>query len=169
MGKIRIIYQQLLNLLGAAGGLIIAGIAVGVTLDVVLRNIGISSFSWIIETAEYGLYVSTFLAAPWVLSKSGHVQVDLVVNGVPRPIAFLLKVCADIVGFVICIVLFWAGFTVTLEAARIGSMIIKELVVVEWHLLIFIPFAFILMSIEFSRRIGRSLSGRDFLAIDDNS
>ena len=55
---------------------------------------------------------------------------------------------------------------ITIDAARIGSLIMKELVVVEWHLLVFIPISFIFMIIEFCRRIGLTLMGKDFMLLD---
>lgn len=152
-------YRKLLNICGAIGGLLIAGIAVGVTLDVLLRNFGVSSFSWVIEVAEYTLYASTFLAAPWVLNNAGHIKVDLLVNGVPRPVAKVLEIMAGLIGLAVCAVLFWSGYTVTTEAARLGSMITKELVVVEWYLLLFVPASFFLMAIEFYLRISRTVFG----------
>jgi len=143
----------LLNMFGAISGLLIAGIAVGVTLDVLLRNVGISCFSWVIEVAEYSLYIATFFAAPWVLRNSGHIKVDLLTNCLPQPFAKILDVVADLAGLVICAVLFWSGYTVTAEAAHVGSMIMKELVVVEWYLLLLVPVSFFLMAVEFYLRI----------------
>lgn len=161
------IYLKVLSICGLAGALLISGIAVGVTLDVVLRNFGVSWFSWIIEVAEYALYISTFLAAPWVLSQGGHIRVDLLVNGVPRQVEKGLDLLANLVGLSVCVVLFWSGWAVTAEAARLGSMIMKELVVVEWYLLWFVPASFFLMAIEFCRRISTTVS--DFKSIESRS
>ena len=157
MDLVKEMHCKLLNLLGAISGLLFAGIAVGVTLDVLLRNVGISSFSWVIEVAEYALYIATFFAAPWVLRNSGHIKVDLLTSSLPQPLANILDVVADLAGLVICTVLFWAGYTVTAEAAHLGSMIMKELVVVEWYLLLLIPVSFFLMAVEFCLRILRTV------------
>ena len=159
MDMLKQMYEKLLNLFGAISGLLFAGIAVGVTLDVLLRNVGISSLSWVIEVAEYTLYIATFFAAPWVLKNGGHINVDLLTNGLPRPIAKALEIMADVVGLAVCAVLFWSGYTVTIEAARLGSMVMKELVVVEWYLLVFVPASFFLMAIEFCLRISRTAFG----------
>ena len=62
-------------------------IALTVTLDVGLRNLGWGNLPWLIEVAEYTLFVSTFLAAPWVLSLGAHVRVDVLVSALPRDAA----------------------------------------------------------------------------------
>ncbi|MHB8764073.1 MAG: TRAP transporter small permease [Deferrisomatales bacterium] len=157
MGIVHRAYQQLLSGSGVLAGLFVGGIAVGVTADVVLRNLGLGGLPWMAEMSENALYVSTFLAAPWVLSQGAHVRVDLVVNSVPRAVRRVLEIAADLLGVAVSLVFLWFGYSATAEAARLGSVIAKQLVIPEWWLLCFIPLSFLLMTVEFVLRLRRAV------------
>ncbi|MGI9464428.1 MAG: TRAP transporter small permease subunit, partial [Aestuariivirgaceae bacterium] len=62
--------------LGYLAGFALAALALLITTDVVIRNLGIGNFPWLLEVSEYVLFISTFLAAPWVLRENAHVSVD---------------------------------------------------------------------------------------------
>ena len=149
-------FDLALSALGAVAGLLIASIAVLVSLEVVMRNVGLGTLPWLIELVEYALYVSTFLAAPWVLSLGGHVRVDILVAALPRRAAIGLEILIDLVGAAISLALLRYGLAATLDAHRIGSLIIKTLIVPEWWLLAVIPFASLLLALEFLRRAARA-------------
>lgn len=153
---LRKVYERSLAASGLLAGMLVAGIAVGVTVDVVLRNIGTGGLPWMIEISEDALYVATFLAAPWVLSLGAHVRVDLMFNAVPSSVARVLEIVADLCGFAVSLVFVWFGYDATADAARIGSVIAKQLVIPEWWLLCVIPLSFLLMSAEFLRRLCRA-------------
>jgi TRAP-type C4-dicarboxylate transport system permease small subunit len=145
-------FDLLLAALGALAGLAIAAIALLVSLDVLMRNVGLGTLPWLLELVEYALYGATFLAAPWVLSLGAHVRVDIVVTSLPRRAAAALEVLVDLAGAAVALVLMRYGLEATLEARRIGALIIKTLIVPEWWLLAVIPFASLLLAVEFVRR-----------------
>jgi TRAP-type C4-dicarboxylate transport system permease small subunit len=68
-------YLKLLNLCGLLAGMAYGSMALLVTIEVVIRNLGIGSLLWLTEVIEYTLFVATFIAAPWVLNQAGHVRV----------------------------------------------------------------------------------------------
>jgi TRAP-type C4-dicarboxylate transport system permease small subunit len=140
-------FDLLLAALGALAGLAIAAIALLVSLDVLMRNVGLGTLPWLLELVEYALYGATFLAAPWVLSLGAHVRVDIVVTSLPRRAAAALEVLVDLAGAAVALVLMRYGLEATLEARRIGALIVPE-----WWLLAVIPFASLLLAVEFVRR-----------------
>jgi len=152
-------YVRLLGLCGLVAGLSIGLMALGVTIDVAIRNLGIGNFPWLIEVAEYQLYVATFLATPWVLHQGGHVRVDLLLTALPEKGARVLEAVVDTFGLSISGVLCYYGLAATLDAGNLGSLIFKELVVAEWWVLAVIPATTALLCIEFALRILRVLSG----------
>jgi TRAP-type C4-dicarboxylate transport system permease small subunit len=144
------IADLLCNLFAIALGLII--LAVGA--DILLRNLGLTSFPWTIEVTEYVLYAGTFLAAPRVLRNAGHVRVEILLDAVPRRWARILDMVADLLGFGISAVLLWYGAVTALDAYRSGMIQFKNLIVPEWILLTPIPVGCALLCIEFLLRLG---------------
>ena len=102
-------YARLLDLCGTLAGLIIALLAVLVSTDVLIRNLGIGNFPWLLEISEYALFVATFLAAPWVLRQGAHVRVDLLVTSLPKRIARPFELAVDLIGIAICLTLLYYG------------------------------------------------------------
>jgi len=148
-------YDRLLTLCGFVSGAIICVLAVMITADVVLRNLGVVSLPWLLEVSEYVLFITTFIAAPWVLSLGKHVRVDLLFSAVNAAWARVLEICADLCGLMISLILAWYGLRVTLDSLSLGAWIHKELVVPEAALLMFIPLGCSLMAVEFLRRAWR--------------
>jgi TRAP-type C4-dicarboxylate transport system permease small subunit len=146
-------YERLLTACGFVAGATLAALALLITLDVLVRNLGLFSSGALLEITEYALFASTFLAAPWVLWAGSHVRVDLVLTQVPAPVARLMEIAADTAGLVCSALLGWHGFNVTLVSFQRGDLIVKQLVVPEWMLMMFIPASCLLLVIEFSRRI----------------
>ena len=142
-------------------GLAIVALAALITVDVTIRNIGLGNFPWLLEVAEYTIYITTFLAAPWVLSLGAHVRVDLVVQAVPNRIAQILEVTTSLIGAAISGFLIYHGVLVVTEAHGLNAIVVKELAISEWLLLIIIPISGCLLALEFILRSVRVLHGRD--------
>lgn len=160
------VYGFVLGLCGAVAAAVFAALALMVTADVALRNLGLYNMPWLIEVAEYGLYVATFVAAPWILRLGGHVRVDVLVAALPDAWTRLIEVAVDALGLAISLVLFWYGTAAAADAHAIGSIIIKELVLPEWWLLSVIPVSTALLAIEFGRRLA-AFGGLDADAADE--
>ena len=150
---ISLAYGRLLRSCGFVAGLTFVVLAFLIALDVVLRNLGLFSSGALLEITEYALFVTTFLAAPWVLWLGSHVRVDLVLLQVPAPVARWMEIIADYAGLVCSLILGWHGLNVTLVSFQRGDLIVKELVVAEWMLMMFIPLGCALLAIEFLRRL----------------
>ena len=146
-------YERLLTGCGLFSGSTLVVLAVLITLDVFLRNLGLFSSGALLEITEYALFVTTFIAAPWVLWLGSHVRVDLVLSQVPAPVARVMEIVADAVGAACSAVLGWHGLNVTLVSFQRGDLIVKQLVVPEWMLMMVIPLSCLLLVVEFLRRI----------------
>jgi TRAP-type C4-dicarboxylate transport system permease small subunit len=140
----------LCNLFAIALGVIV----LAVCADIILRNLGLTSFPWTIELTEYVLYGGTFLAAPRVLRSAGHVRVEIVHDLVPRSVGRLLDRVADLLGLGISAVLLWFGAATAIDAYRSGMIQFKNLIVPEWILLTPIPVGCALLCVEFLLRLG---------------
>ncbi|NNF80521.1 MAG: TRAP transporter small permease [Rhizobiales bacterium] len=139
--------------LGYAAGIALAALALGITADVFLRNLGIANFAWLLEVSEYVLFISTFLAAPWVLRENAHVSVDLLLTGLAPSLRKFLNAVANLLGIGICATLTWYALRVTRDGIERGDMIFKELVVPEWPFLAVVAVTGALLVAEFVRRL----------------
>lgn len=153
MTSLSFLYSLLMRACGVVAALLFGIVALLVTLDVILRNLGYGTLPWIVEISEYSLPVATFLTAPWLLHTNQHVRVEILVTSVPRAVARWLDQLADLVGLAGSLTLAWYGLKVILDSRAIGSLVIKTLVFPEWWLFVPLPVAGVLLAVEFVRRM----------------
>ncbi len=146
-------WDLLLKTFAAVAATLLAGIVLGISANVVLRNLFDAPIYGLLDLVEYGLLLVTCLGAPWVLSQGAHVVVDLVTGAVPEQIARVLSRVTATLGCGVALVMVWYS----VEAARIsfgrGSMIRTAFVIPEWWVLSVMPLTFGLIAGEFLRQI----------------
>jgi TRAP-type transport system small permease protein len=152
-------FGRLFDALMLAAALLLLAMVAVVTADIALRNFSGGAIDWANEVSEYVLYLTTILAAPWLLRRGKHVRLDLILNFVPKPVAWRMEIASDILGFFACAVLVRYGAIMTHESWRLGSMTIKNLVFPEWWLLAPLPAIFLLLAAEFIFRLHRLFAG----------
>lgn len=146
-------YRELLHAGAVAAALLLGVLALLVTADVVARNLGWGTLPWILEVSEYCLPLVTFLVAPWLLSRSEHVRVDVLLATLPRQVARALDLAADAAGFAVCAVFVVYGVKAITRSAQQGSLVMKSIVFPEWWLFAPVPVSFAFLAIEFLRRL----------------
>ena len=166
MSRLSHAFGLLLGALMLGAALLLLAMVALVTADVVIRNLGGGAINWANEVTEYALYVMTLLAAPWLLRQGRHIRLDLALTLVPHHFAWGMELCADALGFLVCLVLVRYGAIMTYDSWRIGSITIKNLVFPEWWLLVPVPAVFALLATEFIFRMHR-LYGGDRTRRDD--
>ncbi len=150
------VHERLITILGNLVGLIIAAVAILISLEVFMRNTGLGGIDWLNEAIEYSFYVGTFAAAPWALHQGAHVRVDLVLNLLPKRAAVAVEKLADAVGAGICLVLVYYGIQSVLHAYVSNSIQYKTLAVPEWPLFAVVPICALLLAVEFVARFARA-------------
>lgn len=152
-------WGALLDGLGLLACLLIAIMVVVICADVVARNLGWGNLPWATEVAEYTLYLSTFLAAPWLVRQGAHVRMDIVLKTLPDGLAWWLELVMDAVAIVTCASLMLASAKATLASAEQGSLVFKILVFPEWWLLAPAAVLFGVLAVEFFWRLRRQWNG----------
>ena len=130
--------------------------------DVASRNLRLGGVPWSAEVSEDAIYLLTLLAAPWLLRQGQHIRIDILLRALPRTLAWALEWVGDILGLGCCLFFVWYGVQITAESRAAGALSIKTLVTPEWWLLAPLPFAFVLLSVEFlfrMRRLARAEHG----------
>jgi TRAP-type C4-dicarboxylate transport system permease small subunit len=153
------IYDAVFAAFGVAAALLIGAVAVGITIDVVLRNLKFGTFSWMLESCEYAIFAATFLGAPWVLRLAAHVRVDVFVQGAPPGAARALGVFADLVGLATSCTLLYYAIAVARGSIRDEARIIKMFIIPEWWVFAVVAFSALMLTAEFARRLAVSLRG----------
>jgi TRAP-type C4-dicarboxylate transport system permease small subunit len=146
-------YAALHALIGLLCGLLIGGIALGITVDVLMRNLRLGSLSWVMEVNEYALYIVTSLGAPWALYRSAHVRVDLLLRGVPRAAGRWLEALTDLIGLFASGALLYYAVAVARASIRDNARVIKILIIPEWWVFAVVAVGAGLLVIEFVRRL----------------
>ncbi len=157
MSAIARYYGHLHQLLGALAAILFAFMAVGITVDVVMRNAGFGVIAWMLEATEYSLFVATFLGAPWVLRKGAHVRVDVVVNVLPPGLRRAAEIFANLVALAVAGVLFYYALRVGATAHAEGARAIKEFIFPEWWIFAVVVASAALLIVEIVLRLGRAL------------
>jgi len=144
---------------GLLAGLVIGLMALAISAEVVARAVGLPPFGWTLELAEYGLLVVGFLGAPWVLRRSDHIRVDVVLRSVgPRTRGALLGI-GNAVAALTCLILTIFAFQEARDAYVRGALLFKNLVIPQWPVLSILPLGMALLALEFLSRALRRLAG----------
>ncbi|NNE52782.1 MAG: TRAP transporter small permease [Sulfitobacter sp.] len=146
-------FDRVLNACATLAALILAAIVVGIAMNVVLRNAFGAPIYGLLDLVEYGLLLVTFLGAPWVLSQSAHVVVDLVTGALPASKARILARLMALVGLLASLLMIWYAWEAAAISFARGSKIRTAFIIPEWWVLSVMPLAFTLIAAEFARQI----------------
>ncbi len=155
MHRASIMFGRLLDAMMVAACLLILFMTLLIGADVALRNLARSGVAWSNEVSEYILYLMTLLAAPWLLRQGQHIRVDILLRALPARVGWLLEWLGDILGLVCSVYFVWYGGRVLAASYSSGAISIKTLVLPEWWLMLPMPLAFVMVSIEFVFRMWR--------------
>jgi TRAP-type transport system small permease protein len=147
------LYALLIQALAYLAAVVLGAMALLVTVDVVLRNVAAGGLPWVNEVSEYSLPVATLLVAPWLLRRNEHVRLDVLLTSLPKGLSRALERAAELFGIAICAVLVWYSLRLIADSMRLGSMVVKTLTVPEWWQYALVPVCFVLLAVEFARRL----------------
>jgi TRAP-type C4-dicarboxylate transport system, small permease component len=148
-------YGRLLDWMLAIACLLLLTMTLLIGADVLLRNTGYGGVPPSNELSEYIIYLITLLAAPALLRRGQHIRVDIILRVLPEKVGWALEWLSDIVGFICCLYFVWFGAGVAVASFESGALSIKTLILPEYWILLPMPLAFVLLSIEFLFRMQR--------------
>jgi TRAP-type C4-dicarboxylate transport system permease small subunit len=157
--RISLFYGRVLERLALLGCAILMAMMLLIVIDVALRNLAIPGLpmglAWSTEVSELMLYLITMCVAPWLLRQGQHIRVDIMLQAIPRQLAWYLEWVGDVIGFACCIVIAWFGTQAAWSSYLSGAVNIKTLVTPEWWALAPLPLVFVLLGIEMIFRMIR--------------
>jgi TRAP-type C4-dicarboxylate transport system permease small subunit len=152
-------YGRFISALALFGCLLLLAMMLIIVTDVALRNFAVSGgpqgLGWSNEVSEFLLYLITLCVAPWLLRQGQHIRVDILLQAIPKKLAWALEWVGDLLGLACCLVMSTYGAQATWASYSANSLSIKTLVTPEWWSLAPLPVVLILLSIEMIFRMHR--------------
>jgi C4-dicarboxylate transporter DctQ subunit len=148
-------YVSLIHAMAVLGALILVGMSLWITYDVVARYLFASPTIWANDLSEYGLLWATFLAAPWVLRREGHVRIEIFVERLSRQHRRTIGVIVSLVGAVVCVIFAWQTALTTVDFFTRGLMEARIWRIPQWIPYSVIPLGSAFLAAEFVARVLR--------------
>jgi TRAP-type C4-dicarboxylate transport system permease small subunit len=138
----------LVRILSVLAVAVIAAMTVGISAEVILRMFSFPSIVGMIELTEYGLFISTFFVAPYLLRTNEHIRVDIVMSRVDPAAARRVEYGVLVTIILISIVTGVVGTKIMLTSIREGTLIFKDLIIPQWWLEWIIPLTSLAMALQ---------------------
>lgn len=139
--------------------IILAAIALAVTLEIIQRTIWGRSTAGLVELSGFGILYITFLGAAWVLRREGHVKMDILVERLPRRAQTMLNIITSLIGTIACGLITFYAIKVTNFFFETGYTLTILLEPQKWPFIIIIPIGSFLLFIQFVLRTGGFFRG----------
>lgn len=137
------------NAVGVVGALILVAMLLLIALAVITRYVFNSPITWSDQVATYGLVYITFIGAPRVLARRGHVAVDILESSLSEPRRRLLHVLVDIAGMLYCIAFFLLASREVHRIVQRGAEFSDAFTLPQWMVYIVIPIGAGLLALQF--------------------
>lgn len=147
------LFNKVVNFMAVLAAAIIVFTTAIVAYTIFIRLFGGIGIRWSWQFAEHSMFWFPFLAAPWLLRNHKHVSVDLVLNLLPLKVKKILYVLHGFMGIVLCLVLTYFCTLVTYDNYRRGIMEIQVIDLPKYLLLIVLPVAFLVLTLQFAQNL----------------
>ncbi|MHB9148456.1 MAG: TRAP transporter small permease [Candidatus Amoebophilus sp.] len=141
--------NKLSDLLGTVGGLLVIILMLLISFGSISRYGFGSAHGWITEISGYILLIITFLGAPQVQKRHGHVHVDLFVNMLKPKAQTSLNIVTSTISALLSLTLFGYGVLVTIKNVQENALLVGMIEVPKYLILWFVPLGFILLASYF--------------------
>lgn len=129
-----------------------------ICLEVIMRYFLQRPLAWVVDSSGFILLYITFLGTTWLLKKEGHVNIEIVLQYLSPRTRALVNGTTSALAVFFCLAFAYYGAATTWDhyhrGAGTGSVSID---IPKAVLLVVIPIAFFLLSIQFVRRAHRFL------------
>ena len=145
-------YEALLVALAALAATAFGALAFIIAYEVTVRWLGFRPPVWPVAISEFTMLYATVLAAPWVLRRAEHIQVNTLVAVLPSRGRLALGRAMCFLGMVVCLIVAWYSLRVTLSAQGLE---IRSFEMPKWVVYAPLPLGFFLLAVEFARHFLR--------------
>ena len=145
------VFDWVIDISAFAGALIVLYVALTIGANVMGRYVFDNPLKWALPTTEYSLLYLTFLAAPVVLRREGHVRMSAITERLGNTGRLWFYVIGSFISSAVCGVMAWKSFEKTLEEFQSGAILLSGIEVQRALVTWVIPYGFILLGLQFLR------------------
>ncbi len=154
-------FERVTAILAAIAALLILGMSLWITYDVLSRYLFGAASPWAFDLSEYALIWITFLGAPWVLLQDRHVRIEILIDVLPARAQRLVGILVCVVALLACAVLTWRTGIAAVDYIERNQMMPRI-----WRIPRIWPYAVLpvgsaLLTLAFAFRLGLYLTTPD--------
>ena len=147
------VYQKILLVTMYIAGALLLVMMLSICYEVVVRYFFNRPTAWAIDFAGYIQYAITLIGATWVLWIDGHPRIDILTEHASPKTQTIIRIVTSFLAMVACAIFLWKGMEATLNAFERGDFLYRNIKVPVGPLYALLPFAFLLLVVEFGRQI----------------
>ena len=161
MGRLRRLVERFARWGAYIAAFLILAMSIWITYDVLARNLfGVAS-PWAFDLSEYSLVWMTFLAAPWILLRDGHVRIEILVDVLGKFTQRVLGVLVSLIGLAVCVILTWRTGIAAVEYYQNDVMMARIWYIPRIWPYIVVPIGSLMLSFAFLARLALYVVERD--------
>jgi TRAP-type C4-dicarboxylate transport system permease small subunit len=153
MGRLDKLLDGVNSVLAFLAGLLLIFVTVSICVSIMLRALDMQSPLWSVQFNEYSLLWITFLGAPWLLRRGGHVSLDIITRRLSERGAMIMRRVHALLGLGVCGVLSWITIRVTWDHYLRQVMDVRAVDVPKHLILAVVAVGFVLLTLEFLRKL----------------
>ncbi|MFC1938339.1 TRAP transporter small permease [Chloroflexota bacterium] len=151
--KAGVVFDKGIGVLWFSGCVLLALLMLAITYDVMVRYFFKHVTMWVFELSEISILYMTFLGTAYLLKEEAHVKMDMVLNRLNPRTQALINLITSIPVAIVCLIVSWYGIEVTWDYYQQGNYSLGLLRLPLWPIIVIVPVGFLLLSIQFLRRI----------------
>ncbi len=145
------IFDWMIDISALVGALIVLYVALTIGANVLGRYVFENPLKWALPTTEYSLLYLTFLAAPVVLRREGHVRMTAITERLGGATRLWFYIVGSFISSAVCGIMAWKSFEKTVEEFQSGAILLSGIEVPRALVTWVIPYGFILLGLQFLR------------------
>lgn len=146
------VFDSIIDFMALLGGVLLVGAVLVISVEIFMRYFFMKPLIWTVEVCEYILFTMTFLAAPWLLKKGGHVGVDILVERMNLKLQGWLGVFSSFTGVFVSGIVVWFSGAAAWNSYLNRVLITKTMNVYEFYFLGLISLGYLLLLGQFARQ-----------------
>jgi TRAP-type C4-dicarboxylate transport system permease small subunit len=135
-----------------AGGLVLF-MTFSICYFILTRTLGVSSPIWVVQFNEYTMLWIAFLGTAWLLSKDKHISIQIVTSRLSERGERIFRTIHDGVGLLLCMGICYYCSISTWDHFVRKIIDVQAVDVPKAYIISVIPFGFLLLSLQFIRRL----------------
>lgn len=155
------LFDRLLDLGKSIGMIMIFLSCIGICVHVFLRYFFHLPLNWTIDISTLFMFYITFLGTAWLLREDGHVSLDFLFHAIGPQKYGKLEILTSLLCALACLIIVYYGIAETKLAIELEVAVDMPLAPPKWIVLIFIPYGFLLLAVQFVRRVFKLLKANE--------